>query len=244
MTLIVSVLVEDGIVLAGDSVTTLKTHTAQETPEPTAIKTISHSQNIFPFYERFGIGIWKQDPISGKPVYLAMRKLENKFKAKGICFNTVDEVVQSISEEMCSMDWEEPSIGFFVAGYSGQNVEVVKVFGVEDIGPLIGKEGFGALRMSSDALGCESFGEAEVVDSIKKLYGEVADLDCPPFGQFSLQTAIDYALFLIRTSIEFQKFSCKESIVGETIDVAVVTQLEGFRWVQRQPISVILQREG
>lgn len=243
MTLMVSVLVEDGIVLAGDSVAAPNILAAQETPEPTSTKPHSHSEKIFPFYERFGIGTWGQGVIDGKSVEFVMRELENKVKAEGICFNTVNEVALTIIETMRSLEWEGNSPKFFVAGYTEEDAEIVEVFGVEDIGPTLGTKGIGPLKLSFDKPGCRSYGETGVVNSIEKLYGKVSDPGYPPFDLFSLQTAIEYALFLIRTTIEVQKFSHKESTTGKTIDVAIVTHLEGFRWVQRKPLSAILQRE-
>ena len=240
MTLIVSVLVEDGIVWAGDSVSTLKANTAQETPEPTPINTFPHSQKIFPFYKRFGIGIWTQDSINGKPVDLVMRGLEDKFGAEGKSFNTVEEVALTISEEFHSIKREKESIGFIVAGYTECGPEVIKVSSVNDVGPYVGIEEYCPLTHTSDELGCQSLGETRLEDLIKKLHGERGDPDSPPFGLFSLQTAIDYGLFLIRTTIEFERFSRRESTVAKAIDVAVVTQLKGFRWVERFPMAAIL----
>ena len=246
MALVISVLVKDGIVLAGDSLTPLTTLAQQETPEPSPTNSISRRPTIFPFYKQFGIGIWKQDSINGKPVHLVMRELESKFEVEGVSFNTVTEVVQATCEEMRSIKEETDPFKFtdvfkyFVAGYSGQNAEIVEAIGLYDYGPIIGIEGYGPLRSIADKPGCLSFGDTVVADSIEKLYGEADDPPNPPFGVFSLQTAIDYALFLIRTTIEFQQFSRTESTLGKAIDVAVITHLEGFRWVQRQSTAAIL----
>lgn len=240
MTLIVSVLVQDGIVLAGDSFAPLPTRAQHGTPELLPTNSISRGQTIFPFYKQFGIGMWKQDYINGKPAFVVMRELEAKFEAKGRCFNTVNKVVQAISEAMSSTVHEKGSFEYVVAGYSGQNAEIVRAIGFDDIGRIEGLEGFGPLRFTSDTLGCQTFGETAVSDSIDKLYGEAGSRHNRPFGVFALQTAIDYALFLIRTTIEFQKFSRTESTVGKAIDVAVVTKLEGFRWVRRQSTAAIL----
>ena len=237
MTLIVSVLVEDCIVLAGDSVSTLTTRAPQETPEPEPIKTFPNMQKIFPFYDNFGIGAWGHGSFNGRSLGFRLRALEDNFTAEGRCFNTVNEVVQAISEKLLHLAFEDEwyddnPFGFYVAGYTGQSATVAKFQYDEEEGPAIS---------SCDSFGSYAACETSVVDCIKELYRQVVDHGSPPFGQFSLQTAIDYALFLIRTTIEFQKFSSKVATVGGAIDVAVVTRLDGFRWIQRQPITAILQ---
>lgn len=231
MTLIVSVLVEDGIILASDSVTTLNAGAAQGKFEPTTIKAFPNPPKIFPFFERFGIGIWNQDSIDGKPAYLAIRELEDRFKADSVSFNTVDEVAQTIGEAMAPMEKENDLISLFVAGYTGQNAKIVlPLFGISDDSPL---------ALSLHRMGSHAFGEIKVVASVERLYEESGDPDCPPFRMFSLQTAVDYAVFLIRTTTELQQFSRRASTVGGAINVAVVTHLDGFRWIQQQPISPI-----
>ncbi|MDE0042514.1 MAG: hypothetical protein OXT74_10800, partial [Candidatus Poribacteria bacterium] len=98
--MIVSVLVRDGIVLVGDSITTF-----QETAESTPEKTFPDCQKIFPFYDSFGIGTWGRGSINGKSVYFAVRELENRWKASGVCFDTVDEIAQEVVWELDDAVW-------------------------------------------------------------------------------------------------------------------------------------------
>ena len=50
-----------------------------------------------------------------------------------------------------------------------------------------------------------------------------------------LQDAVDYAMHLIRTTIDTLRFEPRYSSVGGPIDVLVVTP-EGMRWVQRKEL--------
>lgn len=235
MTLIVSVIVQDGIVLAGDSFTTLTTQAPQETPEPRPIKAFPHAQKIVPFYGRFGIGGWGEASINRKSVALRIRELEHELKVKGVDFSTVDEVAETIKENILPLKFEndlseEKAFGFYVVGYAGRTPKVLKYHHDEDSGSTDTRE---------VDFGVYAEGYTEIANCIDVTYG---DGEYPPFGLFSLQNAIDYALFVIRTTIEFQEFSSAVSTVGGAIDVAVVTRLEGFRWIQRQPTSPVLQR--
>jgi len=56
------------------------------------------------------------------------------------------------------------------------------------------------------------------------------------YDLMTLQDAIDFALFIVRATIEAQRFN-QASIqgVGGAIDIAVITP-DGFRWVQRKAL--------
>jgi len=55
----------------------------------------------------------------------------------------------------------------------------------------------------------------------------------------SLQDAIDLSVFIVRATIEAQRFNQKAIMgVGGEIDVAVVTSDEGFRWIQKKKLHV------
>jgi 20S proteasome alpha/beta subunit len=53
----------------------------------------------------------------------------------------------------------------------------------------------------------------------------------------SLQDAIDFAVFIVRATIESQRFNQKAIMgVGGAIDIAVITP-EGFRWIQKKHLT-------
>lgn len=49
-----------------------------------------------------------------------------------------------------------------------------------------------------------------------------------------IQDTIDLAIFLADATINFSKFSPGAQVVGGPIEVAAITQHEGFKWVQRK----------
>ena len=63
----------------------------------------------------------------------------------------------------------------------------------------------------------------------------------PPYHVFSLQDAIDYAEFLIRTTIAHQRFSQTIPNVGGDIDIALVTPFDGFQWIRQKPLGKLLE---
>ena len=52
----------------------------------------------------------------------------------------------------------------------------------------------------------------------------------------ALQECVDLAIFIIRTTITAQALAVMERGVGGIIEVATITRMDGFRWVQRKEI--------
>jgi hypothetical protein len=49
-----------------------------------------------------------------------------------------------------------------------------------------------------------------------------------------IQDAIDLAVFLVDTTVQFSRFSPGAPTVGGPIEVAAITKHEGFRWIRRK----------
>ena len=58
-----------------------------------------------------------------------------------------------------------------------------------------------------------------------------------PYDTLALQDCVDLSTYLIRATIEAQSFSTGLRGVGGEIDVATITQVEGFTWVNRKQIQ-------
>lgn len=263
MTLIVSLRIPDGIVLAGDSLATLlmgqgqidaalsvtcpecnHAHEIQQTlliPGVPAT-TFSYTQKIFPFLDKFGVGTFGAGLLAEKSVYFAIRLFEERSQEKK-SFTGVTEVAKEIGEEIHNLLTEQlkrentsvedfPAnqifLGFQVVGYDDTEPKTVEV--------LIGKE----VRLQPlGNLGCTVSGSREIVQAIWDVY-ETDPGSQPPYPAFSLQDAIDYAEFLIRTTVAHQRFSQQIPNVGGDIDIALVTPFDGFRWIRQKPLGKIL----
>ena len=74
---------------------------------------------------------------------------------------------------------------------------------------------------------------AQQVDALRN--GAVADLQYPVlFHAMPLGDAIDYAEFLVQTTINRFRFVMGAEICGGAIDIATVTRKYGFAWVRRK----------
>jgi hypothetical protein len=58
-----------------------------------------------------------------------------------------------------------------------------------------------------------------------------------PYQFLPLQDCVDLSIFLIRTTIELQKWMVGIRGVGGVIDVATITRTDGFQFVQRKAIK-------
>ena len=102
MTLIVSVISADGIVIAGDSLSSLNRqinmnqsskvkcpqcqseHTIQANFQGNMVQaTYSHTEKVFSFFQKFGIGVFGAGLIGGHSVNFLIRSFEHFLKKEG-----------------------------------------------------------------------------------------------------------------------------------------------------------------
>ncbi len=262
MTLIVSLRIPDGIVIAGDSLSTLMGQGQFETtigvtcpacnhqheiqpkspifPVPGA--TFSYAQKVFPFCGKFGVGTFGLGLLANKSIYFIMRLFQQKLKEAAL--GGVTETAQKIGNEihgllkeqlkreniaMDAIPQDQVLLGFQIVGYDGIDPKTIEV--------LVGKN---VKHQVLDNLGCTVSGSQEIVQAIWGLYKTHPESQ-PPYQVFSLQDAIDYAEFLIRTTIDHQRFSQTIPSVGGDIDIALVTPFDGFQWIRQKPLGKVLE---
>ncbi len=238
MTLIVSLRVPDGIVIAADSLLTVK-----KEGQPTS--SLSYTQKVLPFYGRFGVGILGIGLLANKSVHVAIRSFEQDLKEKETPFKGVTEIAEKIgnhlhdllkkqlNQENKSLNTLQPgqfALGLQVVGYDNDtNPKTVEVYVGKNVHCEVRKE-----------FGCTYTGSGEIVQAIWSLYKTSSESQ-PVYPLLSLQDAIDYAEFLIRTTIVHQRFSRKTPDVGGDIDVALVTPFNEFQWIRQKPLGEILE---
>ena len=238
MTLIVSVRTPDGVVVAGDSLLPLP---RKDSSVPQ--KTFPYGQKIFPFCGKFGIGAFGgAGLLENKSIYSIIRLFEQgleeipSIQVTDIAKKIGDEIhgflQQQFKRENTSLDTipeNEAVLGFQVIGYDNTDPKTVEVF--------LGKTVHCRVQ---HAFGCTISGSQEVVQAIWGLY-ETQPESQPPYPLFSLQDAIDYAEFLIRTTIDHQRFSQAIPSVGGDIDIALVTLFDSFQWIRQKSLGKVLE---
>jgi len=121
-------------------------------------------------------------------------------------------------------------IGFQVAGFDPNETEG-KIYLVETgKNPKVTPQ-----NPEKGSFGCTWAGDGRVVAKLWKEDPSIA-IPTPNYGFMTLQDAVDYAIFLIRTTVSYQTFATMIPTCGGEIDVMTITYIKGIEWVQKKKI--------
>ncbi len=267
MTLNVSLRVPDGIVLASDSLATLMQAFNQkmnvpatctscgtifelkdvQTP-PVAIpsSTWPYAQKMYPLQGIYGIATFGSAFVNSRSIYNHIIELESKLSNPNEAdhFEKTSQTIISYFQAQLFAEWKKIGIdpalqpndfapfGFHFVGFTKDaNGEPMPNTYLINVGktPKVDKY---------NSIGCTWSGDGSVV----RLLWNPAVSAVANYAAFSLQDAIDYAKFLIRTTADFQRFSGRLPTVGGEIDIALITNHRGFRWIAQKELYRILDK--
>lgn len=266
MTLIVSLRIPDGIVIAGDSLATMmgqiqvqtevqvkcpecgQEHaTTVDVPAPfVPSTTFSFAQKLSPFLKKYGVGSFGTGMLMGKSIYYILREFEQVCSASQNLrrINGVSDVAKDIGNHYHSLlkqqlDQENKSLEDIPEDANALGFQVVGYDGsdAKTVEIHIGRV---VTTNVHDQGGCTISGQPMVSQAIWSLYNDA--LQRPAFEVFSLQDAIAYAEFLINTTATHQRFSHTMPNVGGEIDIALVTPFDDFKWIRQKELSQFLGR--
>lgn len=163
------------------------------------------------------------------PVDLAARKLKLFF----------EKLYESIPQNKK----KKRLLRLMICGYDSKNKRKVfeflmpadtirKIFGPKSIGSVVKGQTDAFSRLIK---GYEpSLINSEIYSENKELFHKLRyDIR---YALMSLQDAIDFATFIVRTTIETQRFNQEATMgVGGDIDIAIIT-LDGFRWIKKKEL--------
>lgn len=126
-------------------------------------------------------------------------------------------------------------ITFIIAGYDNVDVQkgdvkIGKAFSVA-VGKTVKIDKIHEKGYSSSIRG-----DARVVIKLMKKDPEIPIAEVP-YNLLPLQDAIDYARFLIKTTIEYHRFATMIPTCGGEIEVATITPQTGFEWINRKKLK-------
>jgi hypothetical protein len=264
VTLNVTLQVPDGIVIASDSLLTLTQPISQrrinvpmvcpkckehvelkdvEVPSvPVPSSTFPYAQKLFSIKKRFGLAVYGAAFVNSRSIYNHVTELNAKLAQSDKLESVRDQILDYFADQikldlsksgqsidLFQDDWWP--FGFQLAGFSsdGATDPVARVYWLK-----MGKKSQWE-QVKNPAL-CT--GDTTVVTRLWQQGIMGANISA-----FSLQDAIDYAKFLIRTTADFQRFSGSLPVVGGEIDIALVTNRGGFRWIEQKELYRILEKE-
>lgn len=259
MTLVVSLRIADGVVLSADSLQTtigsiqpelkdFKVKSPKTGEEITIPKltlppinipssTSSFAQKLFPFKKNFGIAIFGSNIINGRTVYNHIKVLETSLKDSEL---TLIEVGNKIK------DYFEKETAVQLKSIKNPNPKK-SLFGLQIVGFKNGKDitgttleyNFGVQTTFKEhvGIGCSVSGDNFIAAKIF----EAQQRSPINFGAFSLQDGIDFCKFMTNTTADYQRFANMIPTVGGSVDIALITEYDGFKWIASKELTKILE---
>lgn len=276
MTLVVTMYVREGIVMASDSRLTLNvTQTPQviqqvpsvpqgqqvvpqsaQTPQPLqpplpgiqvvqlAATQSDANYKTFLAPNNIGISTFGAADIQGVPIAGFIESFISEQLGQATPSLEVDQVPGELLKYFQSMP-APPNVGFQVAGYkTAANVREQHVWFVQVATAAVVRQNQPGPNGPVQGMAWE--GESDI---LKRLLQPVAALDAQgnvagplpshqiPFNYFTLQDAIDFATYAIKTTIDAMRFQARPKTVGGPVDVLVIKPDSAF-WVQRKELRV------
>lgn len=268
MTLNVSLRVPDGIVLASDSLGTLIQSIDQKINVPATcqscgtkfelkdVKTppLSVPSSTWPYVQKMyslrgaaGLATFGSGQVNSRSIYNHAIEVESKLpdpKDSDFLDKTANFVADYFKDQLLA-EWKKNGIdagmqpddfsplGFQLSGFvrdpNGDPVPTTYIIRIAKK-PILDKH---------ISTGCTWTGDGTVM---ALLFGGGAAAIQPNFFAFSLQDAIDYSKFLIKTTADFQRFSGRLPTVGGEIDIALITNHRGFRWIAQKELYRMLDK--
>jgi hypothetical protein len=242
MSLIITLHTREGIVMASDSRISI-THTRIENGKTIVDQSISQSDNNYKTFltpSKIGISMFGAStveggiPISGFIETFIDEQLSSRE-------TDTDEVPHKLADFFKVMS-KIPDTGFHVAGYKTSGKQYVqKVWRVFALNSQIIE-----IVPKTQELGAIWDGEQDILTRIINHRIQILDENNSatlmpafgiPFEMFTLQDAIEFAIYAIKTTADTMRFQLRNKTVGGPIDVLVIKPNDAF-WVNRKELHV------
>ncbi len=235
MSLVLTVYVREGIIMAADSRITLD----QTTPSGTnstihlAVGMSDTNRKIFVTENNIGINTYGTADINRVPIAGFIDSFIRGLPASATVKQTADELLN----HFCSYN-PVPQTTFYVAGYN-KTTQEQEVYLVEIMNHNVVK-----MNQPNDQ-GVVYGGEYDVVSRLiqpvflkdsQNNYQPLPTFPIP-YSFFTIQDAVDFSVYLIKTTIDTMRFQSRHKTVGGYIDVLFIHPT-GFEWVAKKVLKV------
>jgi hypothetical protein len=240
MTFIITLYVREGIVMASDSRLTLNATQKKQDDQTMVHLAVGQSDSnyrIFLAPNNIGISTYGAGDIQGMPIAGLIEAFIRERLSRTP--RQVDEVPPLLVNYMQRGD-TPPDSGFHVAGY-----KTVGNQRVQQVWQVMVKTGEVKQLNSSGNHGATWSGEADIMARLlqpvwtKDAAGNFQPLPqySIPWQFFTLQDAVDFAVYALRTTIDSLRFQPRAKTVGGPIDVLVIKPDEAH-WVQHKELHI------
>jgi hypothetical protein len=242
MSFVIAVYVPEGIVMASDSRQSVTIE--GKNPEGTTFKveTVNSDAIIktFPLEKhQIGVSNFGQDLLGGVPIASHIKRfIEEELTPRDDVTTVPRKLVDYFRKSFATAD-----AGFHIAGYRKEGkVSVPYVYSCHVSRNIVERRN--TKPDGSLAHGATWSGQGDILSSIlipvtiKDEQGNDKVVRSPApiiWDAMSLQDAIDFSIYAIRTTIDTMRFQARPKNVGGPIDVLVLTPDEA-RWIQRKEL--------
>lgn len=268
MSLVVSLRVPDGIVVAADSLSTahnimqltasgleakcprcseiIRAEDLKLPPIPIPFSASSYTQKLFAI-GRSAVGTWGQGIVNKKSMQYHFdsstqdwSKEANEGNLETLAKRIADYFEQELLGDLPKYKTEAPK-DWYPIGFHLNGYEAIegKQVGVT-YQVIVGKD---SKLKRLDSIGCTVGGDMKVVQKLWEIGKENQALQFK-YVLLSLQDAIDLSQFLIDTTSKHQRFANEVATVGGAIDIALLTPFRGFQWIKRKELMEVLEKSN
>ena len=256
MTIAVAVAIPEGIVLAAES---RQTYSRKVGDVINLRIGTDFGKKVFQLGSKVGAVTWGWAFLLGRNINSYVEEFKSTINQKGI--SEVEQISHELAKfltdkymEHIAKKLDNPApraIGFYIGGYDSKGGNIYATYipekDVSLVSNTIAKSGMnwgGQIDVITRLLKGYDHRIVTLPGFPKDLTAELNKLEyVTNFNNMTLQDAVDYAVFLVKTTIDMQRFS--DGIVmqpgdipgcGGSIDVAVVQPDSNFCWIQRKEL--------
>ena len=239
MSFVITMWVREGIVMASDSRLTLNTTvpSGEKQVIQVAVGMSDSSYKTFLTPNGVGISTFGAADIGGVPLTGYIESFINENLTSTSV--PVEQIPRMLSDYFCRFSLP-PDTHFHVAGYKSEggtfeqqiwNVSVARAQ-INRLNPpgeqgvSWGGEGDILSRLLQNVIVISANGEAQELPHFQI-----------PYQFFTLQDAVDFCVFAVRSTIDAIRFQPRAKTVGGPIDVVVIKPDEAF-WIQRKQLTI------
>jgi len=243
MSFIITLYTREGIVMASDSRLTINTEQIMPNGQRAILAAGMSDSNNKTFLTKNGIGIstFGQADINGNPISGYIQSFISQHNEKEI---TVTQYAKELNQYFRDFN-PVPDVGFHIAGYEKEAVgtEKTKMFRVAPFHNFINL--MNPENELGEVQGATWDGESDLIARLlQPVFIKDDKANFQPLPQFpipwqffTLQDAIDFAVFAIQTTIDCVRFFPRPKTVGGPIDVLVIKREDAF-WVSKKELKV------
>lgn len=251
MTIAISMKINDGIILATDSSSTIFGKNEDGIDE--VHHTYFTADKLFNLKKESPIGVmtWGEGSINNKSISILIKDFRKESDDKEFVsvMNAAHDFKKFLEEKITA----DETMGFLLAGYSNEGIQEIILINVDE-----GNVDYPVELNKDNPLAVFWFGDTNFITryllgfderlSIILKNNDISDeviedilSDCKddlqlPLGvpAMPIQDAIELVRFLALISVNSSRFVPGAQVIGGPIDIAVITKHEGFKWISRK----------